>query len=157
MPGLALDPERLLMMNTDTPPTRRGFLDWLVALGSTITSAPMTIPAVMYLWPAARGGGAENVEVEGAADLPVGQSTMLQVAGKAVIVVRDAKGYKAFSASCTHLGCLVQWDSSRGEFLCPCHAAVFDKEGAVVSGPPPAPMPKYKVKEVGDRVYVVTT
>jgi cytochrome b6-f complex iron-sulfur subunit len=135
--------------------TRRGFLDWVIAAGSAITGAAMAIPGLMYLWPAAKGGGgAEAVEVEGAKLMAPGQSRTLQVAGKAVIVVRDRSGFKAFSAVCTHLGCLVKWVESHHQFHCPCHAAVFDENGAVVSGPPPSPLPPYKVKEVGDRVFV---
>lgn len=136
------------------PPTRRGFLDYVVAVFSAITGAALTIPGVMYLWPAARGGGSEAVEVPGASKMAVGTATMLQVGGKAVIVVRDRNGFNAFSASCSHLGCLVNWNVEKKEFHCPCHAAVFDARGGVVSGPPPAPMPPYKVKEVGDKVFV---
>ncbi len=142
-------------MNADKLPTRRGFLDWLIALFSSITGAVIAIPALMYLWPAARGGGAENVEVEGAGDMSPNQSMTIQVAGKAVIVVRGRSGYKAFAAACTHLGCLVKWDGSRKEFLCPCHAAVFDENGQVVSGPPPSALPAYKIKEVGDKVFIM--
>lgn len=138
----------------DKQPTRRGFLDFLIAIGSAITALAMTVPALAYLWPAAKGGGADNVEVNGASALTVGQSVTMQVGGKAVIVVKGSKGFRAFSASCTHLGCLVQWDAGRKEFLCPCHAAVFAADGSVVSGPPPSPLPTYKVKEIGDKVYV---
>ncbi|MBU0717716.1 MAG: Rieske (2Fe-2S) protein [Planctomycetes bacterium] len=140
--------------DVDNLPTRRGFLDWLIGLGSLITGAAMTVPALMYLWPAARGGTKEKVEVAGAADMNVGQSKTMHVGGQAVIVVRDRSGFKAFSAACTHLGCLVQWDSARKEFLCPCHAAVFDANGGVVAGPPPSPLLAYKVDEVDGKVYV---
>lgn len=143
--------------NGDNKATRRGFLDWAIGLFSAITTAALTIPGLMYLWPAARGGGTEKVEVEGAANMTPGTSRMIQVGGKAIIVVRLRSGYNAFSASCTHLGCLVKWDGARKEFLCPCHAAVFDVNGAVVSGPPPTPLPPYKIKEVGDKVYVSAT
>ena len=135
-------------------PTRRAFLDWSIGWSSAAVGAAMGIPAVLYLWPAAKGGESASVEVGGAADLPEGQSTMVQVAGKAVIVVRRRSGFRAFSAACTHLGCLVKWDAAGRKFLCPCHAAVFDENGGVVSGPPPAALPEYKVKEVGDQVFV---
>lgn len=141
-------------MNNNQKPTRRGFLDWIIALCSTVSAAAMSIPALMYLWPAAKGGGAEHVELEGAADMAVGQSKTIQLGGQAAIIVRGRSGFKAFSASCTHLGCLVNWDSAGKRFLCPCHAAVFDENGGVVSGPAPAPMPTFKVKEVGGKVYV---
>jgi len=135
-------------------PTRRGFLDWLIGLCSAAAGAALTVPGLLYLWPAARGGASEDVEVPNAPTLAPGQSAILQVRGKAVIVVREQTSFTAYSAVCTHLGCLVKWDGSRKEFLCPCHAAVFDKNGAVVSGPAPAPLPPYKVKEVGGKVYV---
>ncbi len=141
-------------METERQPTRRGFLDGIIAVGAGITGTAMTVPALAYLWPAARGGGAENVEVEGASNLSVGGARMLQVAGKAVIVVRSRTGFRAFAASCTHLGCLVTWDTAKSVFLCPCHAAVFDENGDVVSGPPPAPLPELKVKEIGEKIYV---
>lgn len=141
-------------METERQPTRRGFLDWIIAVGACITGTAMTVPALAYLWPTARGGGAENIEVEGASNLSAGGARTVQVAGKAVIVVRTRTGFRAFAAACTHLGCLVKWDTSKSEFLCPCHAAVFDENGDVVSGPPPAPLPELKIKEIGGRVYV---
>ena len=137
-----------------TTTARRGFLDWIIGLGSAVTGVALATPVLMYLWPAARGGGVDRVEVPGAANMQPGQSLMLQVGGKAVIVVRQRDGFKAFDASCTHLGCLVRWDNSSGEFRCPCHAAVFDADGQVVSGPPPAPMPVFAIREIGDQVFV---
>lgn len=137
-------------------PTRRRFLDWVIGLGSAITGAALLLPSLMYLWPAAKGGGPAKVEVEGALSLAPGQAIILQVGSLPVIVLRTRSGFKAFSASCTHLGCLVKWDENKREFLCPCHAAVFDENGKVVSGPPPAPMPELKVKEVGDKVFVIS-
>ncbi|MEK6799074.1 MAG: Rieske 2Fe-2S domain-containing protein [Planctomycetota bacterium] len=134
--------------------TRRSFLDWLIALFSTIAGAAMAIPAMMYLWPAAKGGAAEDVEVKNAGSLKPGDSAMVQVRGKAVIVVREATGYSAYLAVCPHLGCLVKWEGGRKEFLCPCHAAVFSSAGQVVSGPAPGPLTEYKVKEVGGKVLV---
>jgi cytochrome b6-f complex iron-sulfur subunit len=119
-----------------------------------VTGAALTVPGLLYLWPAARGGASEDVEVTNASNLVPGQSATIQLRGKVVIVVRELTGFRAVSAVCTHLGCLVKWDGSRKEFLCPCHAAVFDQEGAVVSGPAPAALPTYRVKEIGGKVYV---
>lgn len=137
--------------------TRRGFLDWVIGLFSAVTVGAMGIPALAYFWPAAGGGKGGDVEVKDAARLKPGESMIVQLQGKAAIVRRDGSGLVAHSAVCTHLGCLVKWDGARKEFLCPCHAAVFDSNGRVVSGPAPAPLPAYKVKEVGDKVYVSAT
>jgi cytochrome b6-f complex iron-sulfur subunit len=145
-----------MIMDTkyDKPQTRRGFLDLIIALCSAVTAAAMGIPSLLYLWPAAQGGGAERVEVVGADRIAPGQGTVIQVGSKVVVVVRHRDGYKAFSAACTHLGCLVEWDPPNKRFICPCHAAVFDENGQVVSGPPPAPLPEFHVKEIGGKVYV---
>jgi cytochrome b6-f complex iron-sulfur subunit len=141
-------------MDHSNQPTRRGFLDAVIAFGTAITAAALALPGLLYLWPAARGGASEDVEVKGAASMSPGDHTVLQVRGKAVILVRGSQGFTAHSAVCSHLGCLVKWDAGRQEFLCPCHAAVFDKDGNIVSGPAPEGLAPYKVKEVGDRVYV---
>jgi cytochrome b6-f complex iron-sulfur subunit len=68
-------------------------------------------------------------------------------------VVIDYKGQlRAFSAVCTHLGCLVQWKKDERIFLCPCHAGKFDANGNVISGPPPKPLPQYGVKVVENEI-----
>ena len=38
----------------------------------------------------------------------------------------------AFSAACTHLGCIVQWQGSTQQFPCPCHGRIFDATGSPV-------------------------
>lgn len=134
--------------------TRRGFLDIFIGICSAITALAVAIPGLLYLWPAAKGGASEEVEVKGARSLGPGESTILQVKGKAVLVLRTTAGFEAYSAICPHLGCLVKWERARKEFLCPCHAAIFNDKGQVVSGPAPGPLPPYKVKEIGEKVFV---
>ena len=140
--------------DSNLQPTRRSFLDVLIGLCSAIAAAALAAPAGLYLWPAAKGGGGEKAEVEGAKSLPVGGSKMVQLGAEAVIVVRRRDGLAAFSAVCTHLGCLVKWNGDKGQFICPCHAAAFGSDGEVLGGPPPSPLPRMKVQEVGDKVYV---
>jgi cytochrome b6-f complex iron-sulfur subunit len=73
-----------------------------------------------------------------------------------VAVIRTADGFRAFSAVCTHLGCIVHWNQAERVFECPCHAAAFDAAGQVVSGPPPSPLPEYKVSVVQGEVIVTS-
>jgi menaquinol-cytochrome c reductase iron-sulfur subunit len=73
---------------------------------------------------------------------------------KTVYVKRSGNDFTVFSNICTHLGCGVKWDEQRKNFLCPCHGAVFDADGKVVAGPPPAPMTRLAHKVQNGKVYV---
>lgn len=78
---------------------------------------------------------------------------------KRSVYVTDLGGgeWSVFSRTCSHLGCLVRWNESKESFLCPCHGAVFDKDGAVVAGPPPEPLQKLEVKVEDGLLYVKET
>jgi rieske iron-sulfur protein len=55
----------------------------------------------------------------------------------------------AFSAICTHAGCLVSgWRPQKAHLFCPCHGSVYDPaSGArVVAGPAPRPLPALKLR-----------
>jgi len=65
-------------------------------------------------------------------------------------------GVIAISATCSHLGCIVSWDEADKKFKCPCHNGVYDVEGKVVSGPPPAPLRRHKTK-MEDGTLLVST
>ena len=62
----------------------------------------------------------------------------------------------AFSAVCTHAGCTVGYES--GVIVCPCHGGEYSAEtGAVIAGPPPAPLPPKRVLEANGQIYAVPT
>jgi cytochrome b6-f complex iron-sulfur subunit len=56
-----------------------------------------------------------------------------------------AEGVVMLSAICTHMGCTVEWDTGKGEFVCPCHRATYDSSGNVLSGPAPQPLTRLKI------------
>ncbi len=58
----------------------------------------------------------------------------------------DGTSYTVLDGTCTHLGCIVQWDAGADQFACHCHAATFSRDGAVVSGPPPRPLRTLETK-----------
>lgn len=59
-------------------------------------------------------------------------------ARQTVFLVWDGRDtVRAISATCTHLGCQVQWNAADKKFKCPCHGGVFAADGSVESGPPP--------------------
>jgi glycine/D-amino acid oxidase-like deaminating enzyme/nitrite reductase/ring-hydroxylating ferredoxin subunit len=58
-----------------------------------------------------------------------------------VAVFRDAMGeLHEVSAVCTHLGCVVQWNSAESSWDCPCHGSRFAPDGAVLNGPAAHPL-----------------
>jgi menaquinol-cytochrome c reductase iron-sulfur subunit len=69
-------------------------------------------------------------------------------------VKRDGDKLFALSATCTHLGCNVRWREETNQFVCPCHAGVYDENGDNVSGPPPKPLVRLPAKIVDDVVLV---
>ena len=84
-----------------------------------------------------------------------GTATFFPFAGSSAVLVRKRNGELiALSAICTHLGCIVQWQKDRQEFLCPCHAGHFTADGAVTSGPPPKPLTRLPVA-VADGIITI--
>jgi len=61
---------------------------------------------------------------------------------------------RALSSTCTHLGCRVSWDAEAMRLKCPCHGGQYDQTGAVLAGPPPAPLATLTTRIDGDQVQV---
>ncbi|MFQ5717837.1 MAG: ubiquinol-cytochrome c reductase iron-sulfur subunit [Nitrospinales bacterium] len=74
--------------------------------------------------------------------------------GQEIAITNTGQEFIALSSKCTHLGCRVHWRKEQKIFFCPCHQGVFDAKGAVLSGPPPAPLRSYKVEVVGKAIYI---
>lgn len=68
------------------------------------------------------------------------RNSLLYAAEARVYVGRDAQGFYALDAVCTHLGCLVE-PKEEGGFVCPCHESQFDALGQVEAGPATQPLP----------------
>lgn len=60
-----------------------------------------------------------------------------------IFIFRLQEGFYALSAVCTHLGCLSAWKPA--PFACPCHGTSFRRDGAVMAGPTPQPLPWLKL------------
>lgn len=71
-------------------------------------------------------------------DIVADDAKFFEYNGAAAVLVKKLDGgLVALSAVCPHLGCIVQWEKERQDFLCPCHAGYFTPDGEVISGPPP--------------------
>jgi len=71
-----------------------------------------------------------------------------------VIVAHDAGGLYAYSAVCTHSGCVVDPPSSTGVAYCACHGSRFNGNGAVLTGPAGTPLVHYQVTICAGIAYV---
>ena len=141
----------------ERPVSRRGLIKYvLLAFSALATAGGVLTPIIAYLWPpkqaSAAGGG--RVQIAATEDLPVGKGEVYSVNNKPVIVIHTAEGYRALSAICTHLGCILFWNGQREVIACPCHEAYFSTNGAVISGPPTSALEEYRLVVEGDQIYV---
>jgi len=138
--------------------TRRRFLDIFIGGSFLISALSVFSTVIAYVYPPKRTSGAGGrTEVAPIEQLSPGKAMKVLHQGKPVIVGQTMRGELfAFSAICTHLGCLVDWNESVQQLTCPCHAAFFDTTGAVISGPAPKPLLPYPVSQIGGKIYVGT-
>jgi len=71
-----------------------------------------------------------------------------------VFVVASPEGPVVFSATCSHLGCLVNYHKEKSEFVCPCHGGRYDLSGKNIAGPPPAPLTRLPIKVQDGKLFV---
>ncbi len=140
--------------------TRRNFLSVAIAAIGGVITAIIGIPAVAYLvGPTLQKQAQDWIQLGSVKKVETGTPTLFKVTLQhqtgwvtsqeevaAYVLTEDGQNYVALSNICTHLGCRVRWIPEQGKFFCPCHNAVFAKDGTVISGPPPRPMDRYKTK-----------
>ena len=74
-------------------------------------------------------------------DILPGEGAVLTVRGAKLAIHRDGAGtLSALSPVCTHLGCLVHWNTTAKSWDCPCHGSRFDPMGRVLNGPAVTPL-----------------
>lgn len=99
------------------------------------------------------------VAVAKVSDVPVGGALgiTLPSGGAPAYVVQPAAGqFKAFSGTCTHAGCTVDFLEGRREFRCPCHGSVFDaSSGSVLVGPASVPLPQIPIRVSAGQIDIV--
>jgi Rieske Fe-S protein len=149
---------------------RKDFLGVAIfGIGSAI-GLSIGIPAITYiLGPALKKNDEQNwIPLGAASKVEIGVPTLFkakveQTAGWITneqeltfyVLTENGRDFIAMSNVCTHLGCRVRWVEDETQFFCPCHNAVFDKAGKVVSGPPPKPLNTYEVKVEDDQLFVL--
>jgi len=140
-------------------PSRRRFVRYLLGFSIVTTLALIAAPIIAFLVPPKElSAGTSGKTLAGTTtDIPPGSGKVVAMGSKPTIVVNTAEqGPKAYSAICTHLGCIVTYDDQSTSIVCPCHGGKFSPTtGAVISGPPPAPLAPVTVSVEGDQIFLV--
>jgi Rieske Fe-S protein len=123
---------------------------------SAASSAPAAGGAGSASGTAASGGGASSAApVAGAlaatSEVPEGGGKIID--GKNIVLTQPQAGsFKAFTAVCTHQGCIVN-QIGNGTIDCPCHGSKFSiKDGSVVNGPATSPLAPVAIKVEGTSI-----
>lgn len=147
---------------------RRRFLSRIiVAVQSTIGAAITYVVGGAVLAPSLASPGKNWQRAVAVADLVPGAPTPVtlrivrqdgyrQVIDRRVVyILHDGQnGVRVLDSTCTHLGCLTRYDVTAKQFQCPCHGGAYDEQGAVVAGPPPAPLQRLEARIDGPDVVV---
>jgi menaquinol-cytochrome c reductase iron-sulfur subunit len=138
--------------------SRRKFMSAAIASIGGLVTAVIGIPAIAYvIGPALQEQAANWIRLGALSKVEPGTPTLFKavierqtgwIVGQeeisAYVLTDDGQTYAALSNICTHLGCRVRWIADQQTFFCPCHNGVFDKQGNVISGPPPRPLDRYE-------------
>ena len=91
-------------------------------------------------------------------DIPVGGSWLFHYPTEdhpCILVRLGENEFAAYSQSCTHLMCPVHFQAATERLVCPCHEGYFNaRDGSVLAGPPPRPLPRYPVELRDSQVWV---
>jgi len=123
---------------------RRRFLNSFLGTSLGTLGAAVAYPILRFLQPprvpetptsAVDAGRVDDPEFlgRGFKIVPFGQEP--------VIVVRlSPTDFRALSATCTHLDCIVEYRREQQVIWCNCHNGRFALDGRVIGGPPPRPL-----------------
>lgn len=138
---------------------RRKFLNILLSGSAVALLGGIILPVFRFLTPPKQYEAVVSAVNLGAADsFPYNSGKIFRFGSKPGIIIRDKDGkFRAFSATCTHLDCIVQYESTSESIWCACHNGRYDLNGSNISGPPPRPLPAMNVNVLPESNEVVVT
>ena len=136
-------------MDDSSSSGRRSFINWFLGTSVGALAVATFYPVARFLSPPEIPEATTN-EVDAG---PVNDPEFLEKSFKIirfglepVIVVRVSESdFLAYAATCTHLDCIVGYQSEHARLWCNCHNGAYDLSGQATLGPPPKGLEKYNV------------
>ena len=143
-------------MGPDQKLSRRNFITEALAGWLFLTFIPVLYSVVKYVIPPnILDKVVEVINAGKYTDIPYNSAKIVRFNKKAIILVRtEQEQVKAFSAVCTHLGCIVEFKPEDRIFKCNCHGSQFDLSGKNIAGPAPSPLKPFRVELKDDNIFV---
>ncbi len=135
---------------------RRRILNYLLGTSVGATLVAILYPILKFMIPPEVIEATQTSVVAGRVnELPPNSSKIFKFGNKPGLLVRTPTGeYKAFSAVCTHLDCIVQYRPDMRLIWCACHNGQYNLSGKNIAGPPPRPLEEYVVNIRGEEIVV---
>ncbi|KAL8497409.1 hypothetical protein ACS0TY_020922 [Phlomoides rotata] len=131
---------------------KRKLLNLLLLGAISLPSAGMLLPYTYFFVPPGSGGSGGGTVAKDALGNDVIAAEWLKTHGPGdrtltqglkgdptyLVVEKDRTlATYGINAVCTHLGCVVPFNSAENKFICPCHGSQYNNQGRVVRGPAP--------------------
>lgn len=135
-------------------PTRRETLRYIFG-GSLLAVVVAAIYAAVHSLLSEEDDGTQEGIAARVGELVPNSSLNFKFGRLPVLLIMTEDGqYRAFSARCTHRGCVVRYLPDMHQIYCPCHSGFFDVSGRVLSGPPPKPLLAFAVEIQNGEIIV---
>jgi Rieske Fe-S protein len=136
--------------------SRRRAIEIFLGGGILASLASFLYPVLRYFVPPAVVDlGGDEVVAAKLGEIKPNSGKIFRFGSRPGLLILENDGtYRALSATCTHLGCTVQYRPDLREIWCACHNGIYDLNGRNVSGPPPRPLTVFDVHLRGDEIVV---
>ncbi|KER09660.1 MAG: hypothetical protein HY22_09905 [[Candidatus Thermochlorobacteriaceae] bacterium GBChlB] len=140
---------------TEIADNRRDFLTIVVSFFGGLLTLATLYPVVRFILPPPKQKKEESSLVVGkTSDVPPNSGKIVVFNGQKLLVTNVGGEYKAISAVCTHLQCIVQWKKDEQLVWCACHNAKYSTDGEKISGPQPSGLGKFNIKVQDDNLVI---
>jgi Rieske Fe-S protein len=144
--------DQFIVPQDQEPMNRRRLLNWFLGTSIGALVASVIYPVARYVTPPKIAEASTNQIEAGDVNDPQLRDKGFKIvrfgAEPVILIKAGDNDYKALSATCTHLDCIVGFQKEQGRIFCNCHGGAYDLNGRNICGPPPRPLTPYKVNLV---------